>query len=144
MKYILLMLYFLTSLSFASDSHDKNHHDSHDKSHHEYTNHGEHEFYASDGRKTNIDKSIINEISNEVKNGQIALVNVKGMVCDFCARGISKTFKKDKNVKKVSVDLKNGKVYIAYDNEKKIEFEDIKEKMLENGIDAVDVEIFKI
>ena len=66
------------------------------------------------------------------------------MVCDFCARGISKTFKKDKNVKKVSVDLKNGKVYIAYDDDKKIEFEDIKKKMLENGIDAVDMKIFKI
>lgn len=127
MKYILLVLYFLTTLSFASDSHNKSH-----------------EFYSTDGQKSNIDKNIINEISSEIKNGQIALVNVKGMVCDFCARGISKTFKKDKNVKKVSVDLKNGKVYIAYDNDKKIEFEDIKKKMLINGIDAVDMKIFKI
>ncbi len=132
------MLYFLTSLSFASDSHNKNH-DKHDKDHKQ----NKIEF-SIDGQKSNIDKSIINEISNEVKNGQIALVNVKGMVCDFCARGISKTFKKDKNVKKVSVDLKNGKVYIAYDDDKKIEFEDIKKKMLENGIDAVDMKIFKI
>tara|TARA_B100001758_G_C18353626_1_gene581370 strand:+ start:357 stop:773 length:417 start_codon:yes stop_codon:yes gene_type:complete len=138
MKYILLILYFLTSLSFASDSHNKNH-DKHDKDHKQ----NKIEF-SIDGQKSNIDKSIINEISNEVKNGQIALVNVKGMVCDFCARGISKTFKKDKNVKKVSVDLKNGKVYIAYDDDKKIEFEDIKKKMLENGIDAVDMKIFKI
>lgn len=138
MKYILLMLYFLTSLSFASDSHNKSH-DKHDKDHKQ----NKIEF-SIDGQKSNIDKSIINEISNEVKNGQIALVNVKGMVCDFCARGISKTFKKDKNVKKVSVDLKNGKVYIAYDDDKKIEFEDIKKKMLENGIDAVDMKIFKI
>ena len=138
MKYILLILYFLTSLSFASDSHNKNH-DKHDKDHKQ----NKIEF-SIDGQKSNIDKSIINEISNEVKNGQIALVNVKGMVCDFCARGISKTFKKDKNVKKVSVDLKNGKVYIAYDDDKKIEFEDIKKKMLENGIDAVDMKIFNI
>ena len=138
MKYILLILYFLTSLSFASDSHNKSH-DKHDKDHKQ----NKIEF-SIDGQKSNIDKSIINEISNEVKNGQIALVNVKGMVCDFCARGISKTFKKDKNVKKVSVDLKNGKVYIAYDDDKKIEFEDIKKKMLENGIDAVDMKIFKI
>lgn len=138
MKYILLMLYFLTTLSFASDSHNKSH-DKHDKDHKQ----NKIEF-SIDGQKSNIDKSIINEISNEIKNGQIALVNVKGMVCDFCARGISKTFKKDKNVKKVSVDLKNGKVYIAYDNDKKIEFEDIKKKMLENGIDAVDMKIFKI
>ena len=138
MKYILLMLYFLTSLSFASDSHNKSH-DKHNKDHKQ----NKIEF-SIDGQKSNIDKSIINEISNEIKNGQIALVNVKGMVCDFCARGISKTFKKDKNVKKVSVDLKNGKVYIAYDDDKKIEFEDIKKKMLENGIDAVDMKIFKI
>ena len=47
------------------------------------------------------------------------------MVCDFCARGISKTFKKDENVKKISIDLKNGKVVIAYQNDYKISFDDI-------------------
>ena len=66
------------------------------------------------------------------------------MVCDFCARGISKTFKKDENVKKISIDLKNGKVVIAYQNDYKISFDDIKEKMLENGINAVNMEIINI
>ena len=66
------------------------------------------------------------------------------MVCDFCARGISKTFNKDENVKKISIDLKNGKVVIAYQNDYKISFDDIKEKMLENGINAVKMEIINI
>ena len=38
----------------------------------------------------------------------VAIVGVKGMVCDFCARGIEKAFKKDKFVRKVDVDLANG------------------------------------
>ena len=43
---------------------------------------------------------------------QIAEVNVTGMVCDFCARGIEKTFMKDVNVKKVDVNLEDGKELI--------------------------------
>ena len=45
----------------------------------------------------------------DLKDSQIAVVNVKGMVCDFCARGIEKTFKKDTNVKKIDVDLAKEK-----------------------------------
>ena len=42
---------------------------------------------------------------NELTNVNVAVVSVKGMVCDFCARGIAKTFLKDKSVKKIDVDL---------------------------------------
>jgi copper chaperone CopZ len=75
---------------------------------------------------------------------QIAIVSVSGMVCDFCARGIEKTFSKDKTVLKLDVDLSGGKVLIAFDKDKNISFEDIKKKILSNGQNATDLQIIKI
>jgi copper chaperone CopZ len=69
---------------------------------------------------------------------------VKGMVCDFCARGITKTFYKDDTVIKVDVDLETGKVFIAYLKSKKINFEDIKEKITKNGQTAITMKITKL
>ena len=66
------------------------------------------------------------------------------MVCDFCARGIEKTFKKDKSVKRVDVDLSRGKVLVAYNNSKVIDFEDIKLKIVSNGQNATDLQILDI
>ena len=74
---------------------------------------------------------------------QIAHVNVNGMVCDFCARGIEKTFMKDKQVKKVDVNLKAGKVLITYSKDAKISFNDIKEKITANGQTAIDMNILR-
>ena len=74
---------------------------------------------------------------------QIAYVNVNGMVCDFCARGIEKTFMKDKQVKKVDVNLEAGKVLITYSKDAKISFDDIKEKITTNGQTAIDMNILR-
>ena len=75
---------------------------------------------------------------------QIVIVSVKGMVCDFCARGLEKTFKKDTSVKKIDVDLKKGKIFIAYTSDKNINFNDIKQKIVANGQDAFDMQIFRL
>ena len=61
------------------------------------------------------------------------------MVCDFCARGIEKTFYDDKQVKKVDVDLSTGKVLVAYSNTKRIDIEEIKNIFLINGQTATNV-----
>ena len=66
------------------------------------------------------------------------------MVCDFCARGIEKTFKKDKSVQKIDVDLSRGKVLVLYSLSAKIEFEDIKQKILSNGQNATDLQVISI
>ena len=66
------------------------------------------------------------------------------MVCDFCARGIEKTFKRDTNVKKIDVDLSKGKVLIAYDLAHEIIFDDIKEKILMNGQNAIDMRVIDL
>lgn len=82
--------------------------------------------------------------TNGLSNSQIAVVKVKGMVCDFCARGIEKTFSKDKNVKKIDVDLSKGRVMIAYAENVDINFDDIKTKILSNGQTAVEMQLIKI
>jgi copper chaperone CopZ len=91
-----------------------------------------------------LDSSDYNFFSNGLSNSQIAVVKVKGMVCDFCARGIEKTFSKDKNVKKIDVDLTKGRVVIAYTENVDINFDDIKTKILSNGQTAVEIQLIKI
>ena len=78
---------------------------------------------------------------NGLSNVNVAIVDVKGMVCDFCARGIEKTFYDDKEVMKVNVDLNAGKVLVAYLSTKKIDIEEIKNIFLINGQTATNVTI---
>ena len=49
-----------------------------------------------------------------------------------------------KNVKKIDVDLSKGKVLIAYNNNQEIKFDDIKEKILINGQNAIDMTIINL
>jgi hypothetical protein len=66
------------------------------------------------------------------------------MVCDFCARGIEKTFYKDEMVKKIKVSLESGKVLIAYSNDKNVSFEEIANIFLINGQTAVGFTLRKL
>ena len=88
--------------------------------------------------------SFVSWVSKSYANDSCATVNVKGMVCDFCARGIEKIFKKDINVKKIDVDLSKGQVLIAYPLEAEVDFDDIKQKFLVNGLNATDMKIVNI
>ncbi|MBL6893506.1 MAG: cation transporter [Porticoccaceae bacterium] len=114
---------------------------------HEHINHS-HEGHLHeelvDGKKLEVDPERFDKFIIDLKDSQIAIVNVKGMVCDFCARGIEKTFKKDTNVKKIDVDLSKGKVLIAYNIAHKIVFDDIKERILINGQNAIDMQIINL
>jgi copper chaperone CopZ len=133
MKKILFLSIF-TSIIWAENPHEHMHH-SHEGHLHEQ---------LVDGKKLEVDPVRFDKFVMGLENSQIAVVNVKGMVCDFCARGIEKTFKKDKNVKKIDVDLSKGKVLIAYNNNQKIKFDDIKEKILINGQNAIDMTILDL
>ena len=130
----LLLLSIFTSVAWAENPHEHMHH-SHEGHLHEQ---------LVDGKKLEVDPVRFDKFVMGLKNSQIAVVNVQGMVCDFCARGIEKTFKKDKNVKKIDVDLSKGKVLIAYNNNQKIKFDDIKEKILINGQNAIDMTVLDL
>ncbi|MFL2495842.1 MAG: heavy-metal-associated domain-containing protein [Porticoccaceae bacterium] len=133
MKKILLLLVF-TSMTWAENPHEHMHHSHEGHLHEELV----------DGKKLEVDPERFDKFIVDLKDSQIAIVNIKGMVCDFCARGIEKTFKKDTNVKKIDVDLSKGKVLIAYNIAHKIVFDDIKERILINGQNAIDMQIINL
>tara|TARA_B000000609_G_C24127292_1_gene323218 strand:- start:669 stop:1073 length:405 start_codon:yes stop_codon:yes gene_type:complete len=121
-----IALYFsMLSNIYAGDLHD---HSSHNHAH-----------IDVDGSKTKIDPDKYNNFVKDLSSGQVAIVDVKGMVCDFCARGIEKTFYDDKEVKKVSVDLGAGKVLVAYSDTKRVDIDEIKNIFLINGQTATNV-----
>ena len=130
----LFLLSIFTLITWAENPHDHMHH-SHEGHLHEQ---------LVDGKKLEVDPIRFDNFVMGLENSQIAIVNVKGMVCDFCARGIEKKFKKDTNVKKIDVDLSKGKVLIAYNNNKKIKFDEIKEKILINGQNVIDMAILNL
>ena len=102
-----------------------------------------HDVYVQ-GEKLEVDEKRFKKFLDGLSDSQVAVVNVNGMVCDFCARGIEKTFVKDSAVKRVDVDLERGKVLIAYTKEKEINFDEIKNKILANGQNAIDFTILNI
>jgi cation transport ATPase len=97
-----------------------------------------------DGKLLVVNPERFDSFVSTLEGKQVAIISVSGMVCDFCARGIEKTFLKDKTVLKVDVDLSGGKVLIAYNPDKKINFEEIQRKILSNGQNATDIQIIKI
>ena len=97
-----------------------------------------------DGSNLDVDPERYKEFMKGLENCQIAVVSVIGMVCDFCAQGIEKTFEKDKTVKKIDVDLNKGKVLIAYSKNKKVEYKEIEQKILSNGQNATGLKVINI
>ena len=131
----MIRLLFITIFSINLISSDEDHH-MHQNSHNHYV-------YVQ-GEKLEVDQDRFKSFLDGLSNSQVAVVNVNGMVCDFCARGIEKTFVKDKAVKKIDVDLERGKVLIAYTKDKEIDFDEIKSKILANGQNAIDFSILNI
>lgn len=149
MKIFFLLGLFLPSIAWTSEintepgeAHDHSHSGmySHDHSSHE----GHLHETLVDGKELEVDPERFDKFIEGLADSQIAVVSVNGMVCDFCARGIEKTFKKDKSVKRVDVDLSRGKVLVAYNNRKIIDFEEIKLKIVSNGQNATDLQILDI
>ena len=70
-------------------------------------------------------------VSNEMK------VGVKGMVCAFCAQGIEKKFKSQKEVSKVEVSLENKFVKLTFKDGQTLSKEKITEILKDAGYEAV-------
>ena len=116
-----------------------------------------HEANGDHGHMSHQSAGITGEVSNaEVINSKrferlvngrpsytVAVVSVNGMVCDFCARGVEKAFAKDPDVMKIDVDLELGSVLIAYSFEVQPSERDIDKRIRSNGLDVVDIEIYR-
>lgn len=67
------------------------------------------------------------------------LVNVKGMVCDFCAQGLKKKFGKISEVEMIDVDLESGNVLIKLKEGKNLDDATVKKAVMENGLEVVSI-----
>lgn len=139
-KYFLLALIVLTNITHAMD----NNHGSHSQEGHQQDNQQHKSDSGVDGSLVPLDEKMYTSFISNINEGQIAIIDVNGMVCDFCARGIEKTFYKDEMVKKIKVSLESGKVLIAYSNDKKVSFEEIANIFLNNGQTAVGFTLRKL
>jgi hypothetical protein len=135
MKKLLLITLLSSGLVEAENDHSDMHEHSHEGHLHET---------MVDGKDLDVNPERFDAFVEGLSNVNIAIVSVKGMVCDFCARGISKTFLKDKDVKRIDVDLDNGKVVIAFSKAKEITFSEIEKKILSNGQNMSDLQILEI
>ena len=80
--------------------------------------------------------SLPNVWSNSVetsKYGETITAHVKGMVCDFCARGLEKVFNSEKAVSKIFVNLDDSIVSIRMKPDKNLPDKRIKEIIMKNG-----------
>ncbi|MCH2559630.1 MAG: cation transporter [Pseudomonadales bacterium] len=152
-KYLFLVCLLMVNLGAVSDEpkmqateHKHEGHTNHeghmDHQHHSHKDHASERMI--DGKDLQVDPDRFNKFTKNLSSCNIAVVSVTGMVCDFCARGIEKTFKKDKSVLAIDVDLAKGKVLVAYEKSREIDFDEIKNKILINGQNATDLEILEI
>ena len=135
MKIFFIIVFLVSTFVNAQDNHD--HHDRHSHEGHLHEQ-------MVDGEKLEVDVERFDKFVEGLKDKQIAVVSVKGMVCDFCAQGVEKTFKKDKTVAKIDVDLNKGKIFIAYQMNTKIDFEKIKKMIISNGQNATKLQVLKL
>ena len=135
MKKILFLFITFSLTTFANNPNEEHQHHSHEGHMHEM---------LVDGKKLEVDPVRFDRFVENLSDAQIAVVNVNGMVCDFCARGIEKTFQKDSSIKRIDVDLSKGKVLLAYSNGVEIDFDDIKKKILANRQNATGMKVLKI
>ena len=103
----------------------------------------QHEVFV-DGERLQLDTNRFDTFVKGLSDCQIAVISVMGMVCDFCARGIERSFKRDPEVVGLDVDLSNGKIFIAFSAEAHIDFDEIKERILVNGQNATSMHVLEL
>ena len=66
-------------------------------------------------------------------DGERAIVTVNGMVCDFCASGITKRLNKEQSVKDFTIDLTNKKVTIIFKPNEHLSEQDLSNILNKSG-----------
>ena len=65
---------------------------------------------------------------------------VNGMVCDFCARAVTKVFGKEDAVENVHVDLDNGEIHVTLKSGAELSDERVESLVEKSGYDLVSIE----
>ncbi len=67
-------------------------------------------------------------------------VHVKGMVCDFCARAVTKVFSRNKAVDGVHVDLDSGEIHVGLKPGMMLADDEVEAMVKKSGYAMVSVE----
>jgi len=62
-----------------------------------------------------------------------AEMTIDGLVCDFCARALEKTFSKKEEVKNIDVNLDTGLITVFFAKGKTLDNETLKQSVLDAG-----------
>lgn len=83
-----------------------------------------------------------NETATEATATQQTMVTVKvnGMVCDFCARAVTKVFGREDAVENVHVDLDNGEIHVTLKTGAALSDERVATLVKKSGYDLVSIE----
>ena len=139
MRFSLFFILIIPPLTLAGGTSHSKHSDH--SAHHGHEGHVAMDYV--DGTATELGGERFGQFVADQAGNQIAVVSVTGMVCDFCARGIEKTFQKDEGFKKIDVDLETGKVLIAFAESAKLVNQDIEQKILANGQTVTGIQILQ-
>ncbi|MEL8055504.1 MAG: heavy-metal-associated domain-containing protein [Pseudomonadota bacterium] len=77
--------------------------------------------------------------TEQASNATQIIAKVNGMVCDFCARAVTKVFGKEDAVESVDVDLDAGEIRVALKSGATISDERVGELVKKSGYDLVSV-----
>ena len=94
-----------------------------------------------DGKVLEVDVERFDNFVSDIPGDKIAVVSVQGMVCDFCARGIEKSFGKNNQISKIDVDLASGKVLLGFQSDAEIDQAYIEKQILNNGLNTTAIQI---
>jgi len=84
--------------------------------------------------------SIAGGLMSSLAHADNIKVTVNGMVCGFCAQGITKKLTKTKSVEKINVDLETKIVSFSEIKGKEFKDEDISKLLTEAGYTVVKIE----
>lgn len=83
--------------------------------------------------------SIIFFFNISTLNAKTIDIDVNGLVCEFCAFTIEKTFKKKDEIKEIKVDLEAKKVFLTFKKGQDLSNKIIKETIVNNGYNVVKI-----
>ena len=75
-------------------------------------------------------------LAENVVNNTEVRVGVKGMICAFCAQGIEKKFKAQKEVDQIKVSLENKLIVLKFKEGQRLSNEKMAELLKEAGYEA--------
>lgn len=86
---------------------------------------------------------ILFNFSYSIGNTKVIYAFVNGLVCDFCARSLEKTFEKEESVKSITIDLQEKLITIVLKKEKKLEDSKIIKLVNDAGYDVKEIKYEK-